>query len=315
MLKRTVEISSQPTRLTMRQRQLTLTRDGVPVASVPCEDLGTLIVDHPQTTYTHAVLRDLATEGASLIVCGEDHLPVGVLLPFSRHCQLVQRIHEQIEATTARKKRIWQQLVRGKISASADVLAPTPGSQHLRALVSQVRSGDPANVEARAAKYFWANWLPNTDRFRREQDGDGINALLNYGYAIVRAILARAIVSAGYCPALGIHHHHRSNPFCLADDLIEPLRPIVDLTVRSLCECGILAIDRQSKEKLLKIMTYTVRCDDTIGPLNVVVHRYVSSFGECLRGESKRLSIPLLDSVVPNKPEDTFLNSGRKSCT
>ena len=277
----------------MRQGQLTLTRDGNPIASVPCEDLGTVIVDQPQTTYTHAVLRDLASGGGSLVVCGHDHLPVGLLIPFGNHCQVVQRINEQVDATAPTKKRIWQQLIRAKIKASATVLDPSPVASRLRALVSHVRSGDPTNVEARAAKLFWANWLPADCEFRRDQDGDEFNGLLNYGYAIVRALLARAIVSAGYLPAIGVHHHHRSNAFCLADDLMEPLRPFVDTIVRDLHQHGLGEVNRKTKQQLLELLTMTVRLGETSGPLNVVIHRYVSSFGDCLRGESKTLQVPI----------------------
>ena len=293
MLKRTIEISSQRTHLSMRQGQLTLTRDGNPIASVPCEDVGAVIVDQSQTTYTHAVLRDLASGGGSLVVCGHDHLPVGLLIPFGNHCQVVQRINEQVDATAPTKKRIWQQLIRAKIKASAPILDPSPVASRLRALVSHVRSGDPTNVEARAAKLFWANWLPAHCEFRRDKEGEAFNGLLNYGYAIVRALLARAIVSGGYLPAIGIHHHHRSNAFCLADDLMEPLRPFVDSIVRDLHRQGFGEVNRETKQQLLELLTMTVQLGKNKGPLNVVIHRYVSSFGDCLRGESRTLQIPV----------------------
>jgi len=275
MLKRTIEISSDATHLSMQLGQLTLKRKGCSVGSVPCEDLGTLVVDHAQTTYTHAVLRDIAANGGSVIICGHDHLPVGVMVPLATHNQVVQRISEQIQATLPRKKRIWQQLIQAKILASSRVLEPAPVARQLKALATQVRSGDPANVEARAAKLFWRNWLPESCGFRRDQDGDEFNGLLNYGYAIIRAMLARAIISAGYSTAIGIHHHHRANSFCLADDLIEPLRPLVDGLVRDLQEQGHTEVNRETKEALLGLMTQTVRLGDSVGPLNVVVHRYI----------------------------------------
>lgn len=292
MLRRTIEISSDPTHVSMRRGQLTLTRDGHHIASVPCEDLGTVVVDHPQTTYTHAALREIVKHGAALVVCGNDHQPAGLLIPMATHSQIVQRMQEQIEASLPRKKRIWQQIVQAKIQAAANVLHPAPVAKQLRALVQQVRSGDPNNVEARAAKLFWRNWLPAEQKFRRDQDGDGFNGLLNYGYAVVRALLARAIVSAGYCPAIGIHHHHRSNPFCLADDLIEPLRPLVDGCVRSLHQQDHHAITRETKAELLGLLASTTEFAGETGPLNVMVHRYINCFGDCLRGDSQRLDYP-----------------------
>lgn len=286
----------------MRLGQLTLHREGKQVGSIPCEDIGTVVVDQPQTTYTHAVLRDIVENGGSLIVCGHDHQPAGVLLPLATHNQLVQRITEQIVATEPRKKRIWQQLVQAKIRAAASVLDPSTTAARLRALVSQVRSGDTTNVEARAAKIFWNNWLPDDFEFRRDHDGDECNGLLNYGYAIVRALLARAIIAAGYSGAIGIHHHHRSNPFCLADDLIEPLRPIVDSVVRELYLNGCTEVDRESKKSLLGLLTITVEFDGQTGPLNVVVSRYVNQFGACLRGERTKLDSPRLpNSAKPRK--------------
>ncbi len=301
MLKRTIEISSEPTHLSMRLGQLTLTRDGQSVGSVPCEDLGTVVVDHPRTTYTHAVLREIVNHGGTLIVCGEDHQPAGVLVPMATHCQIVQRMRDQIEASLPRQKRIWQQLIRAKIKASASVLETTGSTKliakQLRAMVSTVRSGDVTNVEARAAKLFWRHWLPPEISFRRDQDGSEFNGLLNYGYAIIRALLARAIVSAGYSPAIGIHHHHRSNPFCLADDLIEPLRPLVDGCVRHLHRQGYDDITQETKEALLGLLTCTTEFDGEAGPLNVVVHRYVTRFGDCLRGEMIDMDYP--KQIIP----------------
>ena len=292
MLKRTVEISSQPTHLSMRLGQLTLSREGEVIGSVPCEDVGAVVVDHPQTTYTHAVLRDIVNHGGSLIVCGEEHQPVGVLMPMTRHCQLVERMRDQIEASLPRQKRIWQQLIRAKITASAQVIGVSSVSKQLLALVPHVRSGDTTNVEARAAKLFWRHWLPADCKFQRDQDGDEFNGLLNYGYAVMRALLARAIVSAGFSPAIGIHHHHRGNPFCLADDLIEPLRPIVDGCVRGLHGNGHDSVNRETKSSLLGLLTCTTEFDGETGPLNVTVHRYVNRFGACLRGEQRTMDYP-----------------------
>ncbi len=228
MIKRTIEVSAEPAHLTSRLEQLLLMRDGQTVGSIPCEDIGVVVVDQQQTTYTHSALSTLAKSDAVLVVCGRDHLPVGVLLPLADHTQVVWRINEQIGISRPLRKRLWKQLIREKIHAQALMLPEAcPARKKLLELSREVKSGDPSNVEAYAAKIYWANWLPE-GTFRRDSDLPGINALLNYGYAILRAAMARSLVAAGLQPALGLCHSNRSNSFCLADDMMEPLRPLVD---------------------------------------------------------------------------------------
>jgi CRISPR-associated protein Cas1 len=300
MIKRTLEISREPAYLAVRDRQLLLKRGGQTVASIPCEDLGFVAVDHPQTTYSHAALTTLLEEGAVLLLCGRDHLPAGLLLPLSEHHQVVWRLHSQIDASLPLKKRLWQQLVRGKILAQAANLDPDgAAARQLLNLARAVRSGDPANCEAQAARIYWANWLlqgPQTDDslpFRRDPDQPGINALLNYGYAVLRAALARALVSGGLQPAIGVHHSNRANAFCLADDLIEPLRPLVDARARALAFDGHDELTQPAKAELLDLLTLEVATGDFRGPLLVALHRYVASFVRVLDGQAKRLEIPV----------------------
>lgn len=300
MIKRTLEISREPAHLAVRNRQLLLQRGGETIASLPCEDLGFVAVDHPQTTYTHAALATLLETGAVLLLCGRDHLPAGLLLPLSEHHQVVWRLQAQIDAPLPLKKRLWQQLVRGKILAQAANLDPQgKAARQLRNLARTVRSGDPANCEAQAARIYWANWLlqgpPDDDSlpFRRDPDQPGINALLNYGYAVLRAALARALVSGGLHPAIGVHHSHRANAFCLADDLIEPLRPLVDARARTLALAGQVELTQPVKAELLDLLTLEVRTGDFCGPLMVALHRYVASFVRILERQAQRLDIPI----------------------
>lgn len=333
MIKRTLEISREPAHLSVRHEQLVLKRDGETVGQVPCEDIGVVLVDHPQTTYTHGALAKLAESDAAVVICGRDHLPAAVLLPMTDHSQVVWRLDAQLGVSRPLQKQLWKQVVVAKIRAqAANLPSDQPAYRKLLALAREVRSGDPANVEAQAARVYWANWLdagsvPNsgleelgTDPlapndtlagvFRRDPDGTGLNGFLNYGYAVVRAAVARAIVAAGLLPSLGLHHRNRSNSFCLADDLIEPLRPIVDDRVRELHRQGYEELDQPAKAALLEILadrvtlsrngasrngevaSATRRARDAGGPLMVQLHRYVASLVRCYQGEDRQLEIP-----------------------
>lgn len=300
MIKRTLEISREPAHLAVRLEQLQLRRGDDVVASFPCEDLGMVVVDHPQTTYSHAALAELMRQDAVVVLCGRDHLPCGIVLPFADHNQVVSRIQLQVGVGLPLKKRLWQQLIRAKILAQAENLQPdTPTARKLREFAASVRSGDPDNREAHAARAYWAAWLmlapeaAETERFRRDPDGDGLNAFLNYGYAIVRAALARAIVAAGLHPALGLHHSHRSNLFCLADDLIEPLRPMVDACVRQLAFAGETELTQPVKAELLDLLTAEMQVGEFAGPLMVSLHRYVASLVKVLEGVARELEVPV----------------------
>lgn len=292
MIKHTVEISQQAAHLTIRYQQLVLQRQGEAVASIPCEDLGVVLVDHPGTTYSHAALAALAESEAVLVVCGRNHLPSAVLLPISSHSQVVWRLNEQLGVSKPLKKKLWAQIVQAKVRAQALGLPPSsPGRSKLLELAKQVRSGDPQNIEAQAARVYWSQWRP-IDTFQRDLDGDGLNGLLNYGYAVLRAAVARALVAAGLLPAIGLHHSNRANAFCLADDLMEPLRPLVDDRVRDLCQREEMELTPATKAQLLALLAEPVQFGDQSGPLMNNLHRYAFSLVCCYQGKSQRLEIP-----------------------
>lgn len=298
MIKRTIEISAEPAHLAVQLDQLQIRRPGTdpraPAASIPCEDIGLIVVDHPAVSYSHAALTRLIDFGAAVLLCGKDHLPTGLLLPLSDHGQVVWRIDEQITAGKPLRKRLWQQIVIAKLRAQAGNLADGCAEQRrLIQLAGEVRSGDPANVEAQAAKIYWSVWLGPGRPFRRDPDADDLNALLNYGYAIMRAAVARALVAAGLQPALGIHHSNRANAFCLADDLMEPLRPFVDAKVREMEAWGMDKVEARAKPYLLNLLTLEVRTGDSTGPLMVGLHRLAASLANCLAGHQKNLTIPV----------------------
>lgn len=294
MIKRTVEISQQPVHVAVRDAQLLLLgREShkTPLASIPCEDLGFVVVDEPGTTYSHAALGALLQHDAVLVVCGNNHLPAGLLLPFANHTEVVWRVHDQIKAGKPLRKKLWTQLVRAKVRAQAHNLPEGPVRSRLLALARTVRSGDPTNIEAQAAKMYWSVWLDGAP-FRRDTEGDAVNALLNYAYAILRAAVARALVCSGLFPVLGIHHANRSNAFCLADDLMEPLRPLADRRVRELVRAGCREISVDAKRPLLALLADEVRTGDETGPLMVALSRMTASLIRCFDGSADRLVIP-----------------------
>jgi CRISPR-associated protein Cas1 len=219
------------------------------------------------------------------------------------HSQVVWRLDAQLNVSRPLRKNLWKQIVVAKIEAQARNLGEDqPARRKLFALARDVRSGDPTNVEAQAARVYWANWLAtsdvrqlDTEPFRRDPKAAGVNSFLNYGYAVLRAAIARAIVAAGLLPSLGIHHRNRSNAFCLADDLIEPLRPLVDDRVRELWRQGYDELNQPAKAALLELLTQRVTIgegDAAVGPLMVQLHRYVASLVRCYQGESRALNIP-----------------------
>lgn len=293
MIKRTIEISQEPAYLATKHNQLEIRHGDQLASSIPCEDIGVLLVDHPQTRYSHSALTQLAEFNAAVVLCGRNHLPVAVLLPISEHSNVVWRLRDQIAVGRPLSKQLWQQLIRAKIRASASNLElGSPAKSKLLELARQVRSGDPTNIEAQAAKIYWKNWLTPDISFRRDADGEGLNSLLNYGYAVLRAAIARALVAAGLTPALGLKHANRGNAFALADDLIEPLRALVDQRVRELFYRGIVDIGPEAKAGLLTLLAEDVQLGSESGPLMVCLHRYVASLVKCYQGEAKKMLIP-----------------------
>jgi CRISPR-associated protein Cas1 len=297
MIKRTIEISQESFHVAVELDQLRLYRHepepGL-AASIPCEDIGLLMVDHASTTYSHAALARLIEFGAAVVICGRNHQPAGLLLPLGNHSQGVARLQEQIGASRPLRQRLWKQIVQAKVrNQAANLPAQSPAHRRLLALAADVKAGDPANVEAQAAKVYWAAWLGEESGFHRDLDGgDAVNAQLNYAYAVMRAAVGRAVVAAGLHPALGVQHSNRANAFCLADDLLEPLRPFVDRTVRELHQAGKNVLNRETKAKLLALLTAAVRVGEQTGPLMVGLHRMAASLVACYQGVEKRLLLP-----------------------
>lgn len=331
VIKRTIEISREPSHLTVRNRQLLILRKTEPprtlpanppnlAGSIPSEDIGIVLVDEPQTSYSHAALAELADRGAVLVVCGRNHLPTGLLLPLSEHTEVVWRLKDQIKASRPLRKQLWKQIIQAKIRAQAAALpSDAPGreaGEMLLALAREVKSGDAENHEAQAARIYWSAWLgrdagPEAAAFQRDSspgtDASPPNNLLNYGYAVLRAATARALVGAGLLPALGLKHKNRSNAFCLADDLMEPLRPLADQVARDLFLSGERHLIQPVKARLLQLLVSPVHDadgDDRIGPLMVALHRYAASLAACLASGRAGLSIPVSAIALPPNPDE-----------
>jgi CRISPR-associated protein Cas1 len=320
VIKRTIEISREPAHLAVRDEQLLVLRKDEPpkrlparppnlAGSIPCEDIGVIMADSSGTSYSHTALATLAEHGAAIVVCGRDHHPVGMFLPISRNTQLLARLDAQTGSSKPARKRLWASIVKAKIRAQAEALPPTNACEaargRLRQLAREVKSGDTTNAEAQAAVIYWPMMFSVCHHvlqpFRRrpgDRSAPPPNNLLDYGYAALRAAVARALVSAGLLPALGIQHRGRSNPFSLADDLMEPLRPLVDRRVRWLAEQGELSLDQPNKAVILGVLTEEVGIDGSRGPLLVSVTRYVTSFVRVLSGEADRLEIPTSGTEV-----------------
>lgn len=295
MIRKTVEFATPGTRLSVTHRQLVIERPELPKATLPIEDLGVVIIDDARATYTQAVFLELLSAGATVMVTGRDHLPVGMMLPIDAHHAQTERHVAQVEASKPVKKRIWQALVRSKIEQQGTVLKAFSGDHGgLEPMSRRVRSGDPDNLEAQAAQRYWPRLFgPN---FRRDRGADDANALLNYGYAVVRAATARAVVAAGLIPSLGVYHSNRSNPFCLADDLLEPFRPYVDWRVRHMLneggdECPSLE-DRTTRAMLLSLFNETIIVGGRRTPLLLGLHASASSLCRALTSSDCNLALP-----------------------
>ena len=305
MIKRTLYFGS-PAYLSLRLNQIVINRPGdievensghsPQVRTVPIEDIGFVVLDNKQITLTQALLEKLLDNNCAVISCDSRHMPVGLMLPLAGNSIQNERFRSQIDASLPLKKQLWQQTIQAKIRNQASVLEFVLGeaAQNMRVWADSVRSGDSENMEARAAAYYWKNVFPGEDGFYRDQDGDGLNALLNYGYAVLRAIVARSLVGSGLLPTLGIHHHNRYNAYCLADDLMEPYRPYVDRLVYDLRYSVSLdeGLSRQVKEKLLAIPVIDVMINGNRSPLMNAVAQTSSSLVKCFTGEGRRLLYP-----------------------
>lgn len=303
MIKRTIYIEN-PCHLKFANNQLVVCYnhingyENVPDKTVPIEDIGMLLLEHQQITLTHYLLDKLAANNTAVVTCGATKHPTGMLLPLEGNTIQQERFDAQINATEPLKKQLWQQTVKAKINNQAAVLKKFNVPNHtLIACASNVRSGDADNAEARAAVYYWSNLFPAAWNFYRKRDGLPPNNLLNYGYAILRATVARSLVGSGLLPTFGIFHRNRYNAYCLADDIMEPYRPYVDNIVREIIHntSNIDTLTQEFKTKLLQIPALDVVLDGSKSPLMIATQRTAASLAKCYLGETRKLLYPIME--------------------
>jgi len=291
-MKRTLYFGNECYLSTQKQRLIVHYPNSEDSKSVPIEDIGVVLLDHYRLTFTSALLNKLLANNVAVISCDAQHLPLGMFLNLNGHSLQQEHFANQIAVTQARKDRLWKKVIQAKITNQAYVLAQQGVPVlNMQRWVKQVKNGDPANIEARAASYFWKNIFGNIP-FVRERFGAAPNGLLNYGYTILRGVVARALVGSGLLPTLGIHHHNKYNAYCLADDIMEPYRPFVDTLVLTLVKEGVGELTSESKQTLLKIPTLDVIVNQQRSPLMVAVQQTTASLQQCYAGTRKSLKIP-----------------------
>lgn len=310
MIKRTLCFSN-PAYLSLKNEQLVIKlpqvekNDSLPdtfkadaVKTIPIEDIGVVVLDNKQITITQGLMEALLENNCAVITCDNSHLPVGLLLPLYGNTTQNERFRQQLDASLPLKKQLWQQTVQAKIGNQAAVLKKSRGVEigNMLKWQNDVRSGDPDNMEGRAAAYYWKNIFPEVDDFTRDRDGVSPNNLLNYGYAILRAVVARSLVASGLLSTLGIHHHNRYNAYCLADDIMEPYRPYVDnLVVGYTDENGYPdELTPDIKRMMLSIPVLDVRINSQRSPLMLATGQTTASLARCFSGESRKLVYPEL---------------------
>ncbi len=296
-----IDISSDGLHLLRSRGFLVVTRDKVEVGRTPLDQITAVIVHAHGTTWSTSLLTELAERGAPVVLCAANHAPRSVLLPINGHHAQGARIRSQWNAGAPFRKQAWKKIVVAKVRMQAQTLMVT-GQPHARLvqLVRKITSGDSTNVEAQAARYYWP--LLMGERFRRDPGGGGPNALLNYGYTVLRAATARAVVAAGLHPSVGLHHANRGNAFALADDLIEPYRPLVDLAVWRLASKYGEVVDRNAKRALTQVIAFDMPLGSGVTPVSLALVKLATSLGQSF--ENGKLALAL-----PDPPDPIFLQN------
>lgn len=296
MIKRTLFFEN-PAYLSTKNNQLVvkLTQSNE-TRTVPIEDIGMMVLENQQITFTNGLIEKLTYQNAAIVCCNQQHLPLSLLSPLSGHSEYNERLRFQLEATIPLKKYLWQQTIISKITNQANLLGKL-GKQNdkLRKWSREVLSGDTSNKESHSAAFYWEHIfdIPNFFRGQKEMPP---NNLLNYGYAILRAVCARSLIGSGMLPALGIHHANKYNAYCLADDIMEPYRPFVDEVVHAIVQKtqDVEILTREIKQQLLIIPAIDVKMEGKKSPLMVAMSRTTHSLFECFAGISRKVLYPVL---------------------
>ena len=311
MIKRTLYFGN-PAYLSLKNSQLVIKlpevekNDTLPenfkaesVRTIPIEDIGVMVIDNKQITFTSGLMEALLDNNCAIITCNSRSMPQGLMLPLEKNTTQSERFTAQIEASLPLKKQLWQQTIQAKITNQAYVLNTMRGEvvKNMLKWAGDVKSGDSDNLEGRAAAYYWKNMFPEIEDFTRGREGAPPNNLLNYGYAILRAVIARALVGSGLLPTLGIHHHNRYNAYCLADDIMEPYRPFVDKIVLEIIDSkiDITELSKEIKARLLQIPVLDVIINEQRSPLMIAAGQTTASLAKCYLGEQRKIAYPVFD--------------------
>lgn len=302
MIGRVVEIAEDGRHLALERGFMVVRIEGSEIGRVPLDDIGVVIANAHGLTYSNSLLLALAERGAGVVLCGANHSPAAWLWPIIGHHAQVSRMRAQLGASRPLGKRLWREIVKGKIAQQAAVLQalgrPAGAFDLLR---HKVGAGDPENVEAQAARRYWP--LLFGEDFRRDRQAGGTNAMLNYGYTVLRAATARAVTGAGLHPSLGIHH--RNEDMCLVDDLMEPFRPTVDLLVVRLREAGYDSVNRDAKRQLALVTALDMRTARGVTPVASCLARLALSLAQAFESGEAKLDLPLAPLPLELPPLDS----------
>jgi CRISPR-associated protein Cas1 len=288
---RVVEVATDGRHLAVDRGFLTVLEKNAEVGRVPLDDLAAVVANAHGLTYSNNLLVTLAARGVPVVLCGPNHRPAALVWPVDGHHAQAGRMSDQAKASLPLKKRLWQQIVQAKILAQGATLAAVGAEAGgFRLLARKVRPGDPDNVEAEAARRYWPLLLGSD--FRRDIDGSGLNGLLNYGYAILRAATARAVMAAGLHPSLSLMHANRGNALVLVDDLMEPFRPLVDREVHRLKAQAMVEVTTEAKTALARIMVIDLPAEEGQSPLMTCLERLAGSLAKAYAGDADRLVLP-----------------------
>ena len=297
MIGRIVEIAGDGRYLSLNRGFLVVSHKGEEIGRTPIDDVAALIGNAHGLVYSNNLLVALAERGAPFVLCGANHKPAGLLWPVENHHRQAARMDAQLRVGLPLRKRLWKQMVQAKIGMQAAVVGLFGGPEPpLRRLVGKVRVGDPSNLEGQAARMYWNLLLGKA--FRRDREADGINAMLNYGYTVLRALVARQVMAAGLHPGIPLHHANEGNAMRLVDDLMEPFRPLVDACVRRLAEVGRAELDPTVRRGLAVLGTRSLHTTHGISPVGWVVQRFIGSLAQAYETPATPLEWPPTDKAA-----------------
>lgn len=311
MIKKTLYFGN-PTYLSLRNSQLVIRMTKIDEKAenaealkalaertIPIEDIGVVVLDHKQITITSGAMSAMLENNCAVVSCNQQSMPIGLMLPLSCNTLQNERFRDQLSISVPLQKQLWAQTVKQKVINQQSVLRKHTNVECrcMQVWANNVKSGDTENVEAKAAAFYWRNIFPNIPNFVRGREEAPPNNLLNYGYAILRAVVARALVASGLLPTLGIHHHNRYNAYCLADDIMEPYRPYVDdLVIRIMQKYGDCSeLNVSLKAELLQIPVLDVVIDGKRSPLMIAAGQTTASLYRCFRGDIRQISYPYME--------------------